>query len=56
MSDVADDDRLVHDYPELAESLWLAASPQLRNMASLSGNLLQRTRGAYFRAGVPFAW
>ena len=55
MSDVAADDRLVHDYPALAESLWLAASPQLRNMASLGGNLLQRTRCAYFRGGEPFA-
>src|ERR1700730_4696229 len=55
MSDVADDGRLVRDYPALAESLWLAASPQLRNMASLGGNLLQRTRCAYFRGGEPFA-
>jgi xanthine dehydrogenase YagS FAD-binding subunit len=55
MSDVADDDRLVRDYPALTESLWLAASPQLRNMASLGGNLLQRTRCAYFRGGEPFA-
>ena len=55
MSDVAADDRLVRDYPALAESLWLAASPQLRNMASLGGNLLQRTRCAYFRGGEPFA-
>ena len=55
MSDVAADDRLVRDYPALSESLWLAASPQLRNMASLGGNLLQRTRCAYFRGGEPFA-
>ena len=55
MSDVAADDRLVRDYPALSESLWLAASPQLRNMASLGGNLLQRTRCSYFRGGEPFA-
>jgi xanthine dehydrogenase YagS FAD-binding subunit len=35
--------------------LWRAASQQLRNMASLGGNLLQRTRCAYFRGGEPFA-
>src|SRR5207302_1957379 len=37
------------DYPVLAQSLKLAASPQLRNMATLGGNVLQRTRWSYFR-------
>jgi xanthine dehydrogenase YagS FAD-binding subunit len=37
------------DYPVIAQSLALAASPQLRNMASLAGNVLQRTRCPYFR-------
>ena len=46
MSDVAADGRLVRDYPALSESLWRGASQQLRNMASLGGNLLQRTRCA----------
>lgn len=55
MSDVAADPRLVRDYPALSESLWRAASQQLRNMASVGGNLLQRTRCAYFRGGEPFA-
>jgi xanthine dehydrogenase YagS FAD-binding subunit len=55
MSDVAADERLVRDYPALSESLWKAASQQLRNMASVGGNLLQRTRCAYFRFGEPFA-
>jgi len=55
MSDVAADPGLIHDYPALSESLWRAASQQLRNMASLGGNLLQRTRCAYFRGGQPFA-
>jgi xanthine dehydrogenase YagS FAD-binding subunit len=49
MSDVADDPLLRDHYPVLAESLWRAASQQLRNMATLGGNLLQRTRCAYFR-------
>ena len=43
------------DYPVLAESLLCAASPQLRNMASLGGNLMQRTRCPYFRAEVILA-
>jgi xanthine dehydrogenase YagS FAD-binding subunit len=55
MSDVAADPRLIRDYPALSEALWRAASQQLRNMASLGGNLLQRTRCAYFRGGEPFA-
>jgi xanthine dehydrogenase YagS FAD-binding subunit len=37
------------DYPVIAQSLQLAASQQLRNMASLGGNVLQRTRCTYFR-------
>jgi xanthine dehydrogenase YagS FAD-binding subunit len=55
MSDVAADAQLARDYPALSESLWRAASQQLRNMASVGGNLLQRTRCAYFRGGEPFA-
>ena len=35
--------------PVIAQSLELAASAQLRNMASLGGNVLQRTRCTYFR-------
>ncbi len=49
MSDVAEDPTLRRDYPALAESLHQAASQQVRNMASLGGNLLQRTRCEYFR-------
>jgi xanthine dehydrogenase YagS FAD-binding subunit len=55
MSDVAADALLQRDYPALSESLWRAASQQLRNMASAGGNLLQRTRCAYFRGGAPFS-
>jgi xanthine dehydrogenase YagS FAD-binding subunit len=49
MSDVADDPSVRRDYPMIAQSLDLAASPQIRNMASLGGNVLQRTRCPYFR-------
>jgi len=37
------------NFPVIAQSLQLAASPQIRNMASLGGNVLQRTRCTYFR-------
>ncbi len=43
------DASVVRDYPLLTESLWQAASQQLRTMARLGGNVLQRTRCAYFR-------
>ncbi|MFI8191967.1 FAD binding domain-containing protein [Streptomyces sp. NPDC085946] len=36
-------------YPVLSQALELSASPQLRNMATIGGNLMQRTRCAYFR-------
>jgi xanthine dehydrogenase YagS FAD-binding subunit len=49
MSDVAANPQVQHDYPVIAEALKLAASPQLRNTASLGGNVLQRTRCTYFR-------
>jgi xanthine dehydrogenase YagS FAD-binding subunit len=49
MADVAADPVMRRDYPVLSESLWRAASQQLRNMATVAGNLLQRTRCPYFR-------
>jgi xanthine dehydrogenase YagS FAD-binding subunit len=49
MSDVAAHPDVRRDYPAIADSLNLAASPQLRNMASLGGNVLQRTRCPYYR-------
>jgi len=49
MAQVADDRDVRRDYPVVAESLALAASAQLRNMATLAGNVLQRTRCNYFR-------
>lgn len=52
MSDVAADPVVRRDYPVLADSLLQAASPQLRNMATIGGNLMQRTRCPYFRADV----
>jgi xanthine dehydrogenase YagS FAD-binding subunit len=54
MADVAEDPVLRRDYPALAESLSKAASQQLRTMATVGGNLLQRTRCEYFRGGPAF--
>jgi xanthine dehydrogenase YagS FAD-binding subunit len=55
MSDVAEHALVQRDFPVLSESLTKAASQQLRNMATVGGNLLQRTRCGYFRGGAEFA-
>ncbi|KQV79606.1 xanthine dehydrogenase family protein subunit M [Rhizobium sp. Root1220] len=55
MAAVADDDHILSAFPAVAQSLSQAASPQLRNMATIGGNLLQRTRCAYFREPGAFA-
>lgn len=49
MAEAAENPAVVSAYPVVAQSLQLAASPQIRNMASLGGNVLQRTRCTYFR-------
>jgi len=49
MSEAMDHPDIRRDYPVVAQSLDLAASPQIRNMATLGGNVLQRTRCSYFR-------
>jgi xanthine dehydrogenase YagS FAD-binding subunit len=49
MSDVAADAEVRRRFPVIAEGLLFAASGQLRNMASIGGNIMQRTRCAYFR-------
>jgi xanthine dehydrogenase YagS FAD-binding subunit len=55
-SDLAWNAEVKEKYAVLAEAILSGASPQLRNMATTGGNLLQRTRCAYFRepsAGLP---
>jgi xanthine dehydrogenase YagS FAD-binding subunit len=55
-SDLAWNADVQKSYAVLSEALLSGASPQLRNMATTGGNLLQRTRCAYFRepgAGTP---
>jgi xanthine dehydrogenase YagS FAD-binding subunit len=52
MADVARNETVRRGYPVISEALLAGASPQLRNMASMGGNLMQRTRCPYFRAEV----
>jgi xanthine dehydrogenase YagS FAD-binding subunit len=49
MADAADHGDVQKQFPMIAQALQLAASAQIRNMASLGGNVLQRTRCTYFR-------
>lgn len=49
MRQVAEHHAVRARFPVLAEALLASASPQVRNMATIGGNLLQRTRCGYFR-------
>jgi xanthine dehydrogenase YagS FAD-binding subunit len=53
LNDVAGDPRVAAGWPLLREAIHRAASAQLRNLATIAGNLLQKTRCAYFRAEEP---
>jgi xanthine dehydrogenase YagS FAD-binding subunit len=47
-SDVSEDPLVIAKYPLLSLALKAGASPQLRNMATVGGNMMQRTRCPYF--------
>lgn len=51
LQDLADNVLIRKSYPALAHALDEAASPQIRNMGTIGGNLLQRPRCWYFRGG-----
>ncbi|HXZ41909.1 MAG TPA: FAD binding domain-containing protein [Terriglobales bacterium] len=51
LGDLADNPNVIKDYPALANALNEAASPQIRNIATIGGNLSQRPRCWYFRGG-----
>ncbi len=54
MSELEHDSAVRRDYPIIAQALRSAASPQIRNMGTIAGTILQRTRCSYFRdASVP---
>jgi xanthine dehydrogenase YagS FAD-binding subunit len=52
MSAVAEHPEVRREFPALSIALEKSASQQIRNMASMGGNLMQRTRCSYFRAEV----
>lgn len=49
MTQLAEYPGLAERFPAVSQALLQAASPQIRNMATIGGNLLQRTRCSYFR-------
>ena len=49
LGDIARHPAVAAGYPVLREAVLASASPQLRNMATIAGNILQRTRCGYFR-------
>jgi len=49
MADIAAHPLVVQRFPAISQALLASASPQLRNAASIGGNLMQRTRCPYFR-------
>jgi len=51
LGDLADHAEVIQNYPALADAVNEAASPQIRNQATLGGNLSQRPRCWYFRGG-----
>jgi xanthine dehydrogenase YagS FAD-binding subunit len=53
LNDVAQHPTVVQDYPVLSQSILKAASAQIRNLATIGGNPLQRVRCPYFRADEP---
>lgn len=53
LNEIAADHRVQTQWPALREAIHKSASAQLRNLATIGGNLLQKTRCAYFRSEDP---
>jgi xanthine dehydrogenase YagS FAD-binding subunit len=49
MAVVAENEEVIKEYPVISQALLKSASAQIRNMATMGGNLMQRTRCGYFR-------
>ncbi|XUW93429.1 FAD binding domain-containing protein (plasmid) [Burkholderia sp. M6-3] len=53
LNDIAENDLIARQYPVLSQAILKAASAQIRNLATIGGNPLQRVRCPYFRAEEP---
>ena len=56
LNEIGEHPLVVEHAGALAQACLLAASAQVRNRATLGGNVLQKTRCAYFRAEAPLPW
>lgn len=56
LNEIGEHPDVIRDAAALAQACLAAASPQIRNRATLGGNVLQKTRCAYFRAEAPLPW
>jgi len=56
LSEIEQHPTILKAYRALAEAVSLAATPQLRNMATIGGNLLQRPRCWYYRSSLFYCW
>jgi xanthine dehydrogenase YagS FAD-binding subunit len=56
LSEIGSSQLLAEHYPLLGEAVSMTATRQIRNRATLGGNLLQRPRCWYFREGAPGCW
>ena len=50
LAELEDDDAIAHDYPALAQAVASIATPQVRNVGTVGGNLCQRPRCWYYRS------
>ena len=50
LSELENDESITHDYPALSQAVASVATPQIRNMGTLGGNLCQRPRCWYYRS------
>jgi xanthine dehydrogenase YagS FAD-binding subunit len=56
LNEIGEHVAIVRDCPVLAQACLKAASAQIRNLATIGGNILQKTRCAYFRAEGELPW
>jgi xanthine dehydrogenase YagS FAD-binding subunit len=56
LNEIGEHPAVARDLPVLSQACLQAASPQLRNLATLGGNILQKTRCPYFRAEGTLPW
>ncbi len=52
LTSVAENDRIRHEFPAVAQAAWSVGSPEIRNVGTVGGNLCQRPRCWYYRSAL----